>query len=139
MTFNVSTLEIAGGRRCWGIVCELKLDTMHILEVKYGPPGAICGRSRPDFSYPYALWSSDYRNERAAELVGHNSFDILRNLLSKIRLNVHLSSVAQSSSFEMPAELVPRATAQSSSGRLSSFGFSGTIAHGAFVYSMSAI
>ena len=32
----------------------------------------------------------------------------------------------------MPAELVPLATAQSSPGRLSSFGFSGTIAHGAF-------
>ena len=65
------------------------------------------------------------------------------------RLNTHLSSLIVSSRcFYMPVELVARAKCvsddsfeSSSLGRLSSFGFSGTIAHGAFVpaeyYSMS--
>ena len=73
MTFNVSTLEIAGGGRCWGIGCELKLDTMHILEVKYGPPGAICSRSRPDFSRPRAPQRVHDCIERATKPVGHGS------------------------------------------------------------------
>ena len=47
------------------------------------------------------------------------------------RLNAHLSSIVSSKPFQMPVEVVSRTTASSGS-RLSSFGFSGTIAHGAF-------
>jgi hypothetical protein len=46
-------------------------------------------------------------------------------------LNAHLSSIVSSEPFQMPVEVIPRTTASSGS-RLSSFGFSGTIAHGAF-------
>ena len=47
------------------------------------------------------------------------------------RLNAHLSSIVSSKPFQMPVDVVLRTTAFSGS-RLSSFGFSGTIAHGAF-------
>ena len=47
------------------------------------------------------------------------------------RLNAHLSSIVASKPFQMPVEVIPRTTKLSGS-RLSSFGFSGTIAHGAF-------
>ena len=47
------------------------------------------------------------------------------------RLNAHLSSIVSSKPFQMPVEVVPRTSTLSGS-RLSSFGFSGTIAHGAF-------
>jgi len=46
-------------------------------------------------------------------------------------LNAHLSSIVSSKPFQMPVDVAPRTTALSGS-RLSSFGFSGTIAHGAF-------
>ena len=48
------------------------------------------------------------------------------------RLNVHLSSIVASKPFYLPVDLLPRATSTSQMSRLSSFGFSGTIAHGAF-------
>ena len=47
------------------------------------------------------------------------------------RLNAHLSSIVSSKPFQMPVEVISRTTALSGS-RLSSFGFSGTIAHGGF-------
>jgi len=56
-------------------------------------------------------------------------------------VNAHLLSIVQSCSFYAPVEPTARArcaivstggSASSSGGRLSSFGFSGTIAHGAF-------
>jgi len=47
------------------------------------------------------------------------------------RLNAHLSSIVSSKPFQMPVDVITRTTASNSS-RLSSFGFSGTIAHGAF-------
>jgi acyl transferase domain-containing protein len=52
-------------------------------------------------------------------------------ILSSRRLNAHLSSIVSSKPFQMPVEVASRTTASSGS-RLSSFGFSGTIAHGAF-------
>ena len=52
-------------------------------------------------------------------------------ILFSRRLNAHLSSIVSSKPFQMPVDVVPRTTASSGS-RLSSFGFSGTIAHGAF-------
>ena len=52
------------------------------------------------------------------------------------RLNAHLSSLVSSGSFQMPVEVLPRATrGDGVESRLSSFGFSGTIAHAAFVSS----
>ena len=59
-------------------------------------------------------------------------------LISEIlcfRLNVHLSSIVSSKPFQMPVEVVSRVTnsvENAGVSRLSSFGFSGTIAHGAF-------
>ena len=47
------------------------------------------------------------------------------------RLNAHLSSIVSSKPFQMPVDVVPRTTSSCGT-RLSSFGFSGTIAHGAF-------
>ena len=47
------------------------------------------------------------------------------------RLNAHLSSIVSSKPVQMPVDVVPRTTVFNGS-RLSSFGFSGTIAHGAF-------
>ena len=119
-------------------MCELKSGTMYIPEVKYGPPGVICGRGGPSFSRSCASWYVHGRNERVAESVGHNLM-IWGVHPSLFRLNIHLFSTLQSLSFEMPVDLVPRVTAQSSPGRLSSFGFSGTIAHGGFVCAVSAM
>ena len=50
------------------------------------------------------------------------------------RLNAHLASIASSGSFRMPAEVLPRGIDATVASRLSSFGFSGTIAHGAFAF-----
>ncbi len=47
------------------------------------------------------------------------------------RLNAHLSSIVSSKPFQMPVDVSLRTTEFTGS-RLSSFGFSGTIAHGAF-------
>ena len=52
-------------------------------------------------------------------------------ILFSRRLNAHLSSIVSSKPFQMPVEVMSRTTASNGS-RLSSFGFSGTIAHGAF-------
>lgn len=54
------------------------------------------------------------------------------------RLNVHLSSIVASKPFQMPVEMLPRATYTQRTSRLSSFGYSGTIAHGAFAAKSSA-
>ena len=45
---------------------------------------------------------------------------------------MHLSSIVASKPFQMPVEVLPRFTYLEQTSRLSSFGFSGTIAHGAF-------
>ena len=45
------------------------------------------------------------------------------------RLNAHLASIVSSGSFRMPNEVLPRCGDASGAARLSSFGFSGTIAH----------
>ena len=52
-------------------------------------------------------------------------------ILFSRRLNAHLSSIVSSKPFQMPVDVVSRTTSSRGS-RLSSFGFSGTIAHGAF-------
>ena len=48
------------------------------------------------------------------------------------RLNAHLASIASVGSFRMPGEVLPHGGDTTAPSRLSSFGFSGTIAHGAF-------
>ena len=58
-------------------------------------------------------------------------FTYILSIIFFRRLNAHLSSIVSSKPFQMPVDVAPRTTAVSSS-RLSSFGFSGTIAHGAF-------
>ena len=57
-------------------------------------------------------------------------FACIVNFFSR-RLNAHLSSIVSSKPFQMPVEVISRTTALGGS-RLSSFGYSGTIAHGAF-------
>ena len=59
------------------------------------------------------------------------SFTYMLSITPSRRLNAHLSSIVSSKPFQMPVDVVSRTTASNSS-RLSSFGFSGTIAHGAF-------
>ena len=62
-------------------------------------------------------------------------------VMSSLRLNVHLSSIVSSKPFQMPVEVLPRTGENGLDGgssRLSSFGFSGTIAHGAFRASRQA-
>ena len=49
------------------------------------------------------------------------------------RLNAHLASIVSSGSFRMPAEVLPRGGDAKVASRLSSFGFSGTIAHALLV------
>ena len=49
------------------------------------------------------------------------------------RLNAHLASIASSGSFRMPGEVLPRGGDAKVASRLSSFGFSGTIAHALLV------
>ena len=45
------------------------------------------------------------------------------------RLNAHLASIVSSGSFQMPVEVTSRGIVESAPSRLSSFGYSGTIAH----------
>ena len=67
-----------------------------------------------------------------AQLRGYVSFCFANIIiLFSRRLNAHLSSIVSSKPFQMPVDVVSRTTALNGS-RLSSFGFSGTIAHGAF-------
>ena len=49
------------------------------------------------------------------------------------RLNAHLASIASLGSFRMPGEVLPRGGDAMVASRLSSFGFSGTIAHALLV------
>ena len=58
-------------------------------------------------------------------------FTYILSIIFLCRLNAHLSSIVTSKPFQMPVEVISRTTTFSGS-RLSSFGFSGTIAHGAF-------
>ena len=58
-------------------------------------------------------------------------FTYILSIIFFRRLNAHLSSIVSSKPFQMPIEVISRTRASNGS-RLSSFGFSGTIAHGAF-------
>ena len=118
-------------------------------EVKHGPPGGGRGGRGSRRASGGSTLGSSGRRQRAAARVNRSSSLICgglrgaskrRNVVAR-RLNAHLSSIVSSrrSSFRMPVEVVARAGRSDVMGgldqgtsRLSSFGFSGTIAHGAF-------
>ena len=119
---------------------------MRIFEVKRGPHGSMRRSGGAGFSLTGCSWDVDSRRQRAADPV------CCQCLASEIgvgthghwahRLNAHLSSMVLSS-FEMPAEVAARVAREDADRRggpcrLSSFGFSGTIAHGAFVFGASS-
>ena len=123
-------------------------------EVKHGPPGGGRGGRGSRRASGGSTLGSSGRRQRAAARVNRSSSLICgglrgaskrRNVVAR-RLNAHLSSIVSSrrSSFRMPVEVVARAGRSDVMGgleqgtsRLSSFGFSGTIAHGAFASSHS--
>ena len=132
--FSLDNFIIVGGRRDAGVVQadrERKRDaSVHIPEVERGSSGAgSCGRG-PGLAGGRATDGFGRCCERAAARVRPLRFTYVVISFSR-RLNAHLSSIVSSKPFQMPAEVVSRMTASSVS-RLSSFGFSGTIAHGAF-------
>ena len=103
---------------------------MHVAEVERGPLGSCSGGRGPGVTGCWAIDDISRCSQRAAARVRPLRFtNIVILFLS--RLNAHLSSIVSSKPFQMPVDVVPRTTAFSGS-RLSSFGFSGTIAHGAF-------
>ena len=103
---------------------------MHVPEVERGPLGGGSRGCGPGIAGGGAADGFYYCCECAVARVCLFSFAYIVILLSR-RLNAHLSSIVSSKPFQMPVEVDPRTTALSAS-RLSSFGFSGTIAHGAF-------
>ena len=103
---------------------------MHVPEVERGPlgaggrgrgPGVAGGGATDGFYCCYQCSATRVRPLHFAYIV----------ILFLRRLNAHLSSIVSSKPFQMPVDVIPSTTALSGS-RLSSFGFSGTIAHGAF-------
>ena len=132
-----------GPGRIHFLVTSRARNTVRFDEVKYGPFGGCCCNCGAGYHdnlvSPYGCCY-----QRPASPV---SFYFGRGLLNitsvKHRLNAHAASIISSMSpgFHVPAELVARAkysilcdgAVSLSPHRLSSFGFSGTIAHGAFV------
>ena len=125
---------IVGGRRDEGVVqvdrTGYRINPVHVPEVERGPPGAG-GRGRgPGVAGGGAADGFGRCRQCAVARVRPLRFTYIFILFSR-RLNAHLSSIVSSKPFQVPVDVVPRTTAFSGS-RLSSFGFSGTIAHGAF-------
>ena len=107
------------------------VDMMRVFEVKHGPFGAVGGCRGIGLSCARASQHMRRRCERAAQTAGPRLVQEPLNSDSA-RLNTHVSSVVLSQ-FNMPAEVSAAGQNERwSVGRLSSFGFSGTIAHGAF-------
>ena len=148
--------EPTGGRRGPGFVARARRrpgresssgataadhkGAMRVAQVERGPPGGGGGGRGPLVAHHRTCARRACRRQRAAARVRGSGTRLLlpADLDCLRRLNAHLSSVASSrtSSFEMPVEPAARARADSLAyprGRLSSFGFSGTIAHGAFL------
>jgi hypothetical protein len=103
---------------------------VHVAEVERGPPGAGGRGCGPGFACCGASAGISRGCQRAVARVRPLGFANIVILFLR-RLNAHLSSIVSSKPFQMPVEVISRTTASSDS-RLSSFGFSGTIAHGAF-------
>ena len=108
---------------------------MHVAEVERGPLGAGGCGCGPGVAGGGTADGFSHRCQRAAARVRLLCFTHIVTLFSR-RLNAHLSSIVSSKPFQMPVDVAPRTT--SSGSRLSSFGFSGTIAHGAFEARRSA-
>ena len=103
---------------------------MHVPEVERGPLGAGSRGRGPGVACCRVVDGIGRCCKCTAARVCLFSFAYVVILLSR-RLNAHLSSIVSSKPFQMPVDVVTR-TAASGGSRLSSFGFSGTIAHGAF-------
>ena len=107
---------------------------VRVAQVEPGPPrGGRRGRG-PGVAGRGASAGGRRRRQRAAAPVDSR---VLKSEARETRciarrLNAHLASIASSGSFRMPGEVLPRCGAATAEARLSSFGFSGTIAHGAF-------
>ena len=132
--FSLDNFIIVGGRRDAGVVQadrERKRDaSVHIPEVERGSSGAGSCSGWPGFACCGSTVGFGCCRQCAVARVRPLRFTYVVISFSR-RLNAHLSSIVSSKPFQMPAEVVSRTTSFSGS-RLSSFGFSGTIAHGAF-------
>ena len=119
-----------GGSCCSCSLYGFDACTVYLSEVEPGPPGGSRGGRWSRVADCWASLIRCCRHQCTATWVRY----YLRQLEFQsylYRLNVHLSSIVSSKPFQMPVEVAPRMTSLISS-RLSSFGFSGTIAHGAF-------
>ena len=103
---------------------------MHVPEVERGSSGAGSCGGWPGFACCGSTVGFGCCRQCAVARVRPLRFTNIVILISR-RLNAHLSSIVSSKPFQMPVDVVPRTTASGGT-RLSSFGFSGTIAHGAF-------
>ena len=125
---------IVGGRRDEGVVQVDRswycTNIVHVPEVERGPLGSCSGGRGPGVAGGGAADGFGRCCECAVARVRPLRFTNIVILISR-RLNAHLSSIVSSKPFQMPVDVAPRTTAVSGS-RLSSFGFSGTIAHAAF-------
>jgi len=106
-------------------------DPVHVAEVERGSSGAGRRGRGPGVACCGTADGLGHCCQCAVARVRHLSFTYIVILFLLRRLNAHLSSIVSSKPFQTPVDVVPRTTASSGS-RLSSFGFSGTIAHGAF-------
>ena len=105
-------------------------NAVHVAEVERGPLGAGRRGRGPGVAGGWAADGFGRCCECSIARVRLLCFTHMVILFLR-RLNAHLSSIVSSKPFQMPVDVVPRTTASGGS-RLSSFGFSGTIAHGAF-------
>jgi acyl carrier protein len=104
---------------------------VHVAEVERGPLGAGRRGRGPGVAGSRAADGLGRCCQCATAGVRHPLRFISIVIVFSRRLNAHLSSIVSSKPFQMPVDVIPRTTVLSGS-RLSSFGFSGTIAHGAF-------
>ena len=110
---------------------------VQFLQVKHGPFGGSRSGRRARIADSDTSPSDSCHCQRTTPLVPIDYMPIAKmRLLAYFRLNSHLSSIISPSSFEIPVEQVARVqsgvisgSTSLSSARLSSFGFSGTIAH----------
>ena len=132
-TWHRETLSTESGRRRlarpggWAAA-------VRVAQVEPGPPrGGRRGRG-PGVAGRGASAGGRRRRQRAAAPVDSR---VLKSEARETRciarrLNAHLASIASSGSFRMPGEVLPRCGDATAAARLSSFGFSGTIAHALF-------
>ena len=123
---------IIGGCCCTRTLHGIDACPVYVSQVKPGPSGGSSSCSWALVADRGVSVGGSYRYQCAATRVRYYLRLIRIPICSLHRLNVHLSSIVSSKPFQMPVEVLPRATYTHRMSRLSSFGFSGTIAHGAF-------